>query len=279
LENTVDIAEAQRRIDDVDWFHEFDFGNGLRAQPSGPDAEFHRRLWTFMEKRLDEIDFSGKSVLDLGCWDGYWSFYAERRGAKRVLATDDITQNWGAGTGVTLAKELLGSSVELRLDVNVYELDRIGETFDIILFTGIYYHLIDPFYAFAQLRHLCHPESLVVVEGDTSTALRRHRVYQNLGDRLESIFIPRPDDLADMLRTAFFEVEAQHSLRSPLLEWREYARFARRIVSRSHRVQPGLINRTLMICRPVEGGHNPFHFYRPPFDLHRYDPRFSAADT
>jgi hypothetical protein len=82
-----------------------------------------------------------------------------------------------------------------------------------------------------------------------------------------------------MLRTVFFEVEAQHSLRSPLLEWREYARFARRIVSRSHRVQPGLINRTLMICRPVEGRHNPFHFYRPPFDLHRYDPRFSAADT
>ena len=40
-----------------------------------------------MEQQLDAVPFHGKSVLDIGCWDGYWSFYAERRGAASVLAT------------------------------------------------------------------------------------------------------------------------------------------------------------------------------------------------
>ena len=35
----------------------------------------------------------------MGCWDGYWSFYAEQRGAARVLATDDASQNWAGSAG------------------------------------------------------------------------------------------------------------------------------------------------------------------------------------
>ena len=73
----------------------FEFPNGLVARSNtAEDIGSHRRIWSFIEKELDKIDFAGKTVLDLGCWDGYWSFYAERRGAKHVLATDDRTQNW-----------------------------------------------------------------------------------------------------------------------------------------------------------------------------------------
>ena len=48
--------------------------------------EIHRKLWRFIEAQLDLLDFRGKTVLDIGCWDGYWSFYAERRGAREVVA-------------------------------------------------------------------------------------------------------------------------------------------------------------------------------------------------
>ena len=50
-------------------------------------------------------------------------------------------------------------------------------------------------------------------------------------------------------------------------------------MNRSYRARPSLINRTLMVCRPIEGIHNPFHHHRPPFDLHRYDPRFADTET
>jgi len=80
-----------------------------RTQTSG-----HRRVWRFIASQLDQIEMSGKSVLDLGCWDGYWSFYAERRGARRVLATDDESQNWAGSAGLEVAKELCRRSGEWR---------------------------------------------------------------------------------------------------------------------------------------------------------------------
>ena len=78
----MDAAQMQARIDAINWYHEFDFGHGLKARATTADAEFHRELWQFMERQLDGINFQGKRVLDVGCWDGYWSFYAERRGAR-----------------------------------------------------------------------------------------------------------------------------------------------------------------------------------------------------
>jgi tRNA (mo5U34)-methyltransferase len=107
-------------------------------------------------------------VLDIGCWDGYRSFYAEKQGAKSVLATDDISQNWGGNRGLQLAKTLLGSSVETKDDVSICDLRSLGRTFDVVLCLGVCYHLVDSFYAFAQVRHCCHPNTVVVFEGDAA---------------------------------------------------------------------------------------------------------------
>jgi len=91
------VEGLQAEIDSVAWYHEFDFGNGHTARSRTPDVAAHRRLWNFIEEGLSRIDFRGKTVLDIGCWDGYWSFYAERHGAASVLATDDLSQNWSTG--------------------------------------------------------------------------------------------------------------------------------------------------------------------------------------
>ena len=143
---------TQAMIDEVAWYHEFDFGNGLKTRPT-LEIDFHRKVWKFIESQLDAIDFKGKTVLDIGCWDGYWSFYAEKRGASEVLASDDVTQNWAGGNGLRLAKQLLGSKVEVNQRLPVYDLASLGRRFDIVLCLGVYYHLIDPFYALAQIRH------------------------------------------------------------------------------------------------------------------------------
>ena len=57
------------------------------------------------------------SVLDVGAWDGFFSFEAERRGAARVLAIDSFSwegDGWGSKAGFELAHEALGSRVESR---------------------------------------------------------------------------------------------------------------------------------------------------------------------
>lgn len=269
------LEETQARIDDVPWYHEFAFPNGLVARARN-QARGHRRVWAFIRSQLDLLDFTDKTVLDLGCWDGYWSFYAEQRGAGSVLATDDSSQNWAGSAGLELAKELLGSSIDTRLDVSVYDLSVLDQSFDVILCMGIYYHLLDPFYALAQIRHLCHAETVIVFEGDTAAGIRRNHVYFNPRDPTHPIFVPRSDVLATMLRAAYFDVTSQVSIvHHPVLNWREYARLVRAAAQPSYRSLPRFLNRTVTVCRP-SSGRNELHPYPPPFGLHRYDDRWAG---
>src|SRR5262249_45271403 len=61
------------------WYHSIDLGHGV-VTPGGDSQSMLALL------RLP--DLRGKSVLDIGAFDGYFSFTAERLGARRVVALD-----------------------------------------------------------------------------------------------------------------------------------------------------------------------------------------------
>jgi tRNA (mo5U34)-methyltransferase len=87
-------------------------------------------------------------VLDIGAYDGFYSFEVERRGAMRVVAVDHWAWNWpgsDARGNFDLAYEVLGSGVEIR-DIPVEEIsaETLGSTFDVVLFLGVLYHAPDP---------------------------------------------------------------------------------------------------------------------------------------
>jgi tRNA (mo5U34)-methyltransferase len=254
--------ELQRRIDSVQWYHEFDFGNGLHATVKTADAASHRALWRFIQAKLDGVCFTDKTVLDIGCWDGYWSFYAERRGAKRVLATDDSGQNWAGEAGFMLAKELLKSGVDSNLQLSIYELERLNSKYDVILCLGVYYHLFDPFYAFTQIRHRCHDNSIVIFEGDaffglTETPDQSAALYSR-DPRKAPRFVPDPKTLRFLLNSAYFEIVAEYVFR----------------LSQSERedTPPVGVNRMFLVCQAARG-LNDCHLYEPPFGLKQYDDR------
>ena len=113
--------DIQKRIANTRWYHEFDFGDGLVTEPEIA----YRDVWKPIEHLLDGVDFAKKSVLDIGCWDGYWSFYCERRGAASVLAIDREDQRWGGSEGFRIAHEIYESQVSYRNDVNVYDLRQL----------------------------------------------------------------------------------------------------------------------------------------------------------
>jgi tRNA (mo5U34)-methyltransferase len=276
-------GEIQGRIDAVNWYHEFDFGNGLVARPGTPDVENHRSISAFIRLWLDTIDFAGKTVLDIGCWDGYWSFYAEQRGAARVLATDDADQNWAGDSGLRLAKELLHSKIETNINLPVYRLTELQTKFDIILCLGVYYHLIDPFYAFAQIRHCCHDHTTVVFEGDVRTRLPPETgIYGTAGYNFWSSGHPRfystPAALSGLLQTAYFTVESEAflwpwNLEVPRPSLRDRVRRAIRAFKTADAKTAE--NRIFLICRPYRG-ENRSYWYRPPFGLDRYDTRWGG---
>ena len=111
------------------------------------------------------VDLTGRTVLDVGAWDGALSFECERRNAARVVAIDDHTWSgpgWANKDGFDLAHQALGSSVEAR-DVRLADIspETLGE-FDLVLFLGLLYHLEEPWLTLAKASTVCR--WLMVVE-------------------------------------------------------------------------------------------------------------------
>jgi tRNA (mo5U34)-methyltransferase len=252
-------SDVQAAIDRVQWYHDFDFGEGLHARSRIENVDGVRLVWQFIERQLDRIDFAGKSVLEVGAWDGYWSFYAERRGARSVLATDDASQNWASGDGLRLAKRLLRSRVEIRQDLSIYDVGALAQRFDIILCLGVFYHLRDPFYGFTQLRHCCHPHSILACEGELAwNGVDENEVRYLYNHWLE--FLPSPSAFEALLKSAYFRIDSQvwmHSFPTP---------------PSPHAALQS--DRAFMMCSPFTGT-NATYLYRPHFGLHVYDDRFA----
>ncbi len=76
-------AELQAQADAFGWYHTIDLGNGVVTKGI-----------SVQETSAGVIpDVAGKSVLDIGAWDGKFSFLAEQHGASRVVALDHYA--WG----------------------------------------------------------------------------------------------------------------------------------------------------------------------------------------
>ena len=265
---------SQVNIDQIDWYHEFDFGRGLKARSKAPDVAWHRQVWRFVEHQLEGIDFRGKTVLDVGAWDGYWSFYAERRGARSVLASDDLTQNWSDGRGIHLAKELLGSGVEINQSVSVYQLGALKRTFDIVMCFGVYYHLLDPLYAFAQIRHCCHDNTLVLLDGDVGrSGMRADEVRYRFDDSSLSAFVPSIPALETLLRVSYLRVQSHAWLRP-----RTFYKDGAAVQQLRYILNKPSVDRAFTVCTPFKGA-NDLHAYEPPFGLSVYDDRYRQAPS
>jgi tRNA (mo5U34)-methyltransferase len=159
-------SDLLKRVQALRWVHAIDLGNGIVTPGMwGPPSP------TIM-RAFDTIDFRGKKVLDIGCWDGLWSFEAEKRGATTVVATDLNTQRWPQDGHLTfvLAHEALSSKAIYRKDVSVYDVPSTfpERDFDVVLFCGIYYHLRDPLLALSRLRQAMKPGGVIVVEGEVT---------------------------------------------------------------------------------------------------------------
>lgn len=149
--------------EDIGWYHSIDLGGGVVTRGANTNETLKR-----IADRVFASGVAGKSVLDIGAWDGFFSFEAERRGAKRVLATDHFC--WSAKgpqgrAGFDMAHARLSSRVE-DLDIDVLSLapEKLGR-FDVVLFLGVLYHTED---MLTYLRRAAAMTSeLLVVETET----------------------------------------------------------------------------------------------------------------
>jgi tRNA (mo5U34)-methyltransferase len=130
-----------QEMNSINWWHRIELEPGLFT----PGIVRHGEDGSNFEETRFGIppDLTGKTVLDIGAWDGYFSFACEKRNAKQVLAVDVPRErggNWGGTAGFNFAKKVLASSAQFQEASVEDDLTHLGR-FDITLQFGVLYHL------------------------------------------------------------------------------------------------------------------------------------------
>jgi tRNA (mo5U34)-methyltransferase len=154
-------AELQLRASGLPWHHSIDLGRGVVTAGNKSLALCTAEA----ELIFDRLNLRGCSVLDIGAWNGYFSFEARRRGAERVLATDSYCWTHPHIRGreaFELARSTLGMDVDA-CEIDVADLSRetVGE-FDVVLYLGVFYHRYDAIEALAKVARLA--KQVLIVE-------------------------------------------------------------------------------------------------------------------
>ena len=190
------------------WMHSIDLGDGFVT--SGQWC-----LASQQEQAIANIDFRGKKVLDIGCWDGLYSFEAERRGASEVYATDLVSQRPFADNPTFLiAHAARKSNVRYFPKVSVYDIETLGvRDFNIVLFSGVYYHLKDPLRALAMLRRVMKDGALIYVEGAVLNEPGCHAAFYYRdcyrGD-YSNWWVPTRTCLRQWIECSYFDIENEY---------------------------------------------------------------------
>lgn len=178
--STTEGSDLRSEVESLLWFHTIDLGNGITT-PGNPPNEALELPGAFPDVR-------GKSVLDIGTWDGKYAFRAEQQGASRTVALDHYAwfvdfearnKYWAAcqergefpdpsheaqefwhrdempgRRAFDLARRVLHSNVEPAVgDLMTMDLTELG-TFDVVLYLGVLYHMQEPLSALRRLRQV-----------------------------------------------------------------------------------------------------------------------------
>jgi tRNA (mo5U34)-methyltransferase len=132
---------ASRIAELGEWFQNFELA-GVPTAPGHFLGNYPENKWQSFRDAIP-ADLTGKSVLDIGCNAGFYSLEMKRRSAERVLGIDfDLDYLAQA----RFAAQITGLDIEFR-ELSVYDLPRLGEQFDLVLFMGVFYHLRHPLLA------------------------------------------------------------------------------------------------------------------------------------
>jgi len=228
-------ADLRAQVAGISWYHSIDLGHGIVTPGNPPDERMPAA-------GLPEL--RGRTVLDIGAWDGYWSFLAERRQASRVVAMDhyawsvdfaarlsywerceaegrvpdhrlDFTEFWRpeampGRAGFDLARRVLGSSVEpVHADFMTADPEQLGR-FDVVLFLGVLYHVREPLSALERVCRLTSEVAVIETEAIAVLGMPEARLIEfhdsgGLRGDYTNWFVPTEAALHALCKAAGFE--------------------------------------------------------------------------
>ncbi len=269
-------SELAEQIRERRWFHTVDLGDGLVTNGDSPDSQILAAPGAIP-------DVAGKSVLDIGAWDGKYSYEAERAGAARVVALDHYVwkldpiaraeyyqrceaegrlpdpeeidyafltaSDLPGKRGFDLLHEYLDSKVEAVVDdFMTMDLDTLG-TFDVVLYFGVLYHMVDPIGALRRLHRVTGEVAVIETASVTVPGLEHESLCSfYAGNELHADygnwFAPSEVALHGMCRAAGFRrVETKSATPTPPAPPTRRRRF------RSRDRDPGVVHHTRTVVQ------------------------------
>jgi tRNA (mo5U34)-methyltransferase len=122
------------------WFHNLHLPDGTQTAPQHRLGDFPRYKWEVVRPHIPD-DLRGWTALDIGCNAGFYSFELARRGAK--VTAIDVDEMYLRQARWAAHEFGLADEIEFR-QMQVYDLARTDEQFDLVLFMGVFYHLRYP---------------------------------------------------------------------------------------------------------------------------------------
>jgi tRNA (mo5U34)-methyltransferase len=189
-----------------EWYHSFDFDGGIVAE--GRDNSHDKTQYLGL---LDSMD--GLRVLDVGAFDGHYSFEAARRGAAEVVAADHFVWTWPGSTvksGFDLIRDALDMNDVVRdVTVTVEDMtpESVGGEFDVVLFLGVLYHAPDPLGYLKRLRAVTRGHAIIETVADLFDVRRPALAYypgEYLNHDASNHFGPNMPALKGLLSDAGF---------------------------------------------------------------------------
>ena len=172
------------------WFHTFSLDHESDLYTPGEARDHGYRLASIPDS------FEGLSVLDVGAFDGFYSYMAEHRGAERVLAVDNeqyrhwVKSRWDIDLEGAEAFDaihgLLDSKVEYR-KMDALEAGGVDEMFDFIFCFGILHRVGDPFGLIRALASRLRKGGRMLVE--------TYGIFDDAGAAEGAIHVPHPGDV------------------------------------------------------------------------------------
>jgi tRNA (mo5U34)-methyltransferase len=171
----LDQVTLREQAAKLGWFHSIPLGDGTwtEGHKSRQHLEQEEKSWRF------PADLSGKTVLDIGCADGYWSNLAVKRGAKSVLAVDEQVTG-----GLRFLLDAGFYSFEFK-NISILDDGFLSlPAFDFVIFAGVIYHTKHPLLALERLYKVTKLEAIVETHLD-----------QRYGDKVPLMAFYETDEL------------------------------------------------------------------------------------
>ncbi len=225
-ETTEGISRLIDQLGKLGWYHSIDLPDGTII----PGIQTIDQLRARIAQYPIPQDLRGKRVLDIGAWDGWFTFEMERRGAE-VVAVDSARQET-----FFQAKKLLNSKAEYIVEDICYLTPKEVGYFDIVLFFGVLYHLKHPLLALERVceltREMACIETLVTDDPPQPHAIPVLEFYETteLAGQFDNWCGPNTACLQAFMRTAGFvnvELLGEHDCRAQAVGYRTWPHVAR----------------------------------------------------